>query len=317
MPPTTDLRNSRNKFVFKTAPGIEPVLKFECPLKSRQCAYNKSGTQLQCKNRVVFGFDMCRVHTIKVKHVAIFKSTIPGTDMNGLFAYDETKKDKADSIFDENDIICNYTGDIINEAELNDRYGDYTGPYAHKEDDDSFIDAACQRGIGSFPNHTDVIAVRNAYFLHDGSNINIHASKPIFHGDEIFVNYNLSTDSETSRMLPGGPFFQLKDLAKGIGRNSTKWKVTFTNDTVKYVPFSYLSDGAKIVAYTLFKNKVPHNYGSPELYEIHNANVISETKPKSTRKAFHGGSNANAAAKANTKKIKYETKRKTKNLKLI
>ena len=55
-------------------------------------------------------------------------STIPHGG-KGLFAFDKTKENN-EIVFKKGTVICEYGGEFITYDELDDRYGDYTGPHA-------------------------------------------------------------------------------------------------------------------------------------------------------------------------------------------
>lgn len=112
-------------------------------------------------------------------------------------------ENQEDIVFNENDEICEYTGEMINNAELTKRYGRYTAPYAmqvasiQEEEGGLFEDGAIRRGIGTIINHSkkdknadfviQVINGRNTY-------IKLVATKAIRNGQEIYVDYTKGND---------------------------------------------------------------------------------------------------------------------------
>lgn len=158
---------------------------------SEQCSVIKSNG-LQCRCKVIIGYQYCHIHLLYLKHLKIKESTIEGIG-KGLFAMDPNVEE-GEIIFrpkDKNSIIS-YGGEVIDEEELNYRYGEYTAPYALEVKKDRYFDGACRRGIGSLINNG---GKRNNARLTVHTNLNgesfgnIRAMKNIRNGDEIFVAY--------------------------------------------------------------------------------------------------------------------------------
>jgi SET domain-containing protein len=121
-------------------------------------------------------------------------STIPNAG-KGLFAEDPLRADR-EIIFRVGDYIIDYTGESINENQLEERYGEYTGPYAIEVRGRSnqrgglFIDAAAERGVGSLINHRARSSANSVFVVDYRANrARLRAVRPIRNGDEIFVSY--------------------------------------------------------------------------------------------------------------------------------
>lgn len=168
------------KFTF-TAPGTNTM----CDLQCSRCAHIKQNGH-QCKNRVCIGTDMCWAHTRSQHKLAIKPSLIPGAG-KGLFAHDPRANGP---VFKRGDVITYYKGEDVTNAILQDRYGDYTAPYAIQTTSTQFEDAACRRGIGSLANHPPTARRANTLFSYDDAGkALLMAKKTIYHGDEILVSY--------------------------------------------------------------------------------------------------------------------------------
>lgn len=288
---------SNNRFSFRTTfPPPAVNNNFTCRLQSAQCRHVKPGTHhVRCKNRVVFGADLCWQHTRLQLHVAIFQSRIPHAG-NGLFAFDLDKRQSGEPVFLPEAVICHYNGEPITEAEVQQRYGEATAPYVvQTSDDHSFADAACRRGIGSLPNHTTTLKDRNAVLFYDeeaGATV-VKAYKKLYHGDEILINYDSKGD-EATRLANAlnAPKILLYDLKPGTGVNAKKWKATVMTDAAdhtakRYVPWAYLNESAKLNAFINFPHKVPiaykndpvHQQAAAQAYEVYNPAVVSKTTP--------------------------------------
>ena len=122
---------------------------FDKKLSSRFCKFIKNNDR-RCRNRCVIGLDYCHIHTKNELKLQIKNSTIAMAG-KGLFAYGNPNE----IIFKKNTKICDYNGQLINEETLNERYDEYTAPYAIKLHNNKYEDAAAVRGIGSTANHSN------------------------------------------------------------------------------------------------------------------------------------------------------------------
>jgi hypothetical protein len=135
-------------------------------------------------------------------NLAIKKSSIPGAG-KGLFAIrtkkaDLTEAEKRAPVFkgteQRGDIIAKYTGQVVTPEQLDERYGEYTAPYAFTFQG-KLVDAALDRGIASLANRKPH-SQANAKLTETG---NIRATKNIYDSSEkqpgraakgeIFIDY--------------------------------------------------------------------------------------------------------------------------------
>ncbi len=168
------------------ADGNLPPVAFECPLQCTQCeAVKADGTQ--CRNRSCVATPFCWIHLMRERHLRVRESTIENAG-KGLFAVLPNGHPN-DIVFRKHDVIIEYAGEVITEAELNQRYGNYTAPYA-LQSKHHIEDAACRRGAGAMVNHATGNRV-NVYFNYnlDTEHFELIAKKNIRNGEEIFVNY--------------------------------------------------------------------------------------------------------------------------------
>jgi hypothetical protein len=135
---------------------INNHLHFSGDLERKRCiGHNKSGQR--CKRYVCIGLPYCFTHSLEHFQLKIRPSTIAHAG-KGLFACSNNKNARANAvIFLPNRVICQYTGQVITRDELENRYGDYTGPYAVQLqiNNGTVIDSALSRGIASLANHKD------------------------------------------------------------------------------------------------------------------------------------------------------------------
>jgi len=126
-----------------------------------------------------------------LKHLKIKNSTLPNAG-KGLFAMNPALEANA-LIFRQGDLIIDYQGEFIDDAELEDRYGDHTGVYAARLKRNVVEDCACERGVGSIANQANRANGNNAilranYQIHP-QRIQVKATRDIRNNREIFVNY--------------------------------------------------------------------------------------------------------------------------------
>eukprot|EP01041_Mallomonas_annulata_P017839 gene17839-36492_t len=141
---------------------VNNEIAFECPINSVRCsAHNSNGAR--CKRRVCIGSPYCFGHLPMYLHLKIMTSTIPHGG-KGLFAFDKTKENN-EIVFKKGTVICEYGGEFITYDELDDRYGDYTGPYAMRLSNQTIQDCSCKRDVGSIANTANLKKNNNAEFI--------------------------------------------------------------------------------------------------------------------------------------------------------
>ena len=183
---------------------INHHLHFSGDLERRRClGRNKNGKR--CARYVCIGLPYCFQHSLQHFHLKIKPSTLPNSG-KGLFAVDPTKRENA-TIFLPGHSICEFTGQIMNLADLHRRYDEHnangvriaghTAPYALELNNTTGIDAATSRGIASLANHKPLNQC-NAIFepktIGPRGNrrhvIMLQCIRPIRNNQEIFVDYN-------------------------------------------------------------------------------------------------------------------------------
>ena len=137
-------------------------LKFSVPLKRVRCNY-KTMSGERCNRHVYDGVPYCAEHLSSELHLEIRKSTVPNAG-NGLFACLPDTTSRNELVFAANPTrkqkesgvrqrICEFEGEILNAEQLQERYGDFTAPYALKVTSNFFIDPAGYRSVGAMANH--------------------------------------------------------------------------------------------------------------------------------------------------------------------
>ena len=153
-------------------------------VQSMQCAaMNAKGGR--CKCRVSLGAPYCWIHLLHKHHLRIKPSPIPGAG-KGLFAMGPPNGPR---LFKRGDVIIVYDGQHISQQTLDARYGDddVAAPYAVETHGD-VEDAALRRGAGAICNHAAGPA-QNARIVYRGNRHVIVATKQIFNGTEVLVDY--------------------------------------------------------------------------------------------------------------------------------
>ncbi len=165
---------------------------FQCPVKRFQCEH-VVGANTQCKRHQYIGFSLCYQHLAIDAHLKIAPATNPDHG-KGLFATNGTSNN--DIVFNKDDRIIQYNGEVLNKAELDDRYGGNnkdTAPYGFQVNNNKYVDSACLRSAGSLANHKPLQTANAKLYYSTGSgNVYIRATKNIKNNQEIFVNYGRS-----------------------------------------------------------------------------------------------------------------------------
>ena len=160
---------------------------FNGKLESRRCEFTLANGN-QCKRNCIIGLPYCHTHLTSKYKIQIRDSLIPGAG-KGLFAYDKKSDDDA-IIFRNEDKICPYFGEIINNNELNARYGEYTAPYGMKLNNGLYEDGALERGVGTLINHRPNAQANTRFSLSNQTNrVWIKATKNIRNNQELYVSY--------------------------------------------------------------------------------------------------------------------------------
>ena len=160
-----------SKKQFKYFIDNEP--NFVCTLEKQRCSCMKPDGN-RCRRKVVIGLEFCSQHLALKRQLKIKKSTIPNSGM-GVFAIDSRlpSDDTKTILFHgernkkrgTGDFITNYNGETISNTEMEDRYHDFTAPYACRINPRESVDAACSRGLGSMINSTTSYSAANCEFV--------------------------------------------------------------------------------------------------------------------------------------------------------
>jgi hypothetical protein len=159
---------------------------FSCSLQSERC-HSQTKLGARCSRKSVIGTPYCWSHLLSNHHLRLLPSTVPNAG-KGVFVLNK-QKPLGDIIIRNDDVVCPYGGELIDEATLNHRYGDKTAPYAIWLSQSRYRDAACARGIGSMINHDSRRA--NVVFAvnHRAKTVSIKAKRNLRNGEELFVSY--------------------------------------------------------------------------------------------------------------------------------
>lgn len=168
-------------FTFK----INDEVHYRTQVKSLQCIdHTKNGSR--CKRKCVIGSPYCCTHLAYKHHLKIKPSNIPNSG-KGLFSIDPMSADPNEILFRKGDTICKYHGEIIDHAELVERYSNKTPPYVVGISANRFEDGAKTRGIGSLANTNP--GHNNATLSIYRGSASLKATKNIRNGEEIYLSY--------------------------------------------------------------------------------------------------------------------------------
>ena len=190
-PRTGSQKGKEFTFRHRSQPADQFLLK--CTLESRPCS--KPG----CNKFNDYPVEYCLEHLKSEMGLCIGPSTLrlssgQRLEGDGLFAcHRKSNTRKSSPVFTENAILCYYTGRVL-EPEEAAQYND-TSQYPHVQmpysliEWDKIIDASCIRGIGAFANHKTLKDGANAALALIGKRACIMALKPIYDGEEVFLDY--------------------------------------------------------------------------------------------------------------------------------
>lgn len=165
---------------------VSPDQSFQCAMQCGQCEGITNSGQ-RCKRKVCTGVPLCPIHLKKEMHLKIALSKLKDAN-RGLFAFDPAGP-LDEVVFRKGSIIADYGGDNITDEELNERYGQWTGPYAVRHYNGGLYDAACNRGIGSIVNRPNRSHHANAKLISGRNKIRVKAIKNIRNNEEILASY--------------------------------------------------------------------------------------------------------------------------------
>jgi hypothetical protein len=117
---------------------------FRKNLECRQCN-GRTLKNHRCHNRTCAYLPYCHHHARRVYGVKVANSTIPNGG-KGLFALKQIHR---------NENIVPYTGEVIDDAQNDRRYGSNRrdlAPYAYKLEPNYIIDSCCKRSLASYAN---------------------------------------------------------------------------------------------------------------------------------------------------------------------
>lgn len=169
------------KFTFSS-----PEANFECQMVSSRCeSATKHGTR--CGRHACIGTRYCWTHLLRDKKLRVKKSDTAGAG-KGLFAMDIDKTDNQ-RVFAVSDFIIEYDGDVLNQSEIDRRYGEHTAPYAIglSRRSKKIEDAACRRGFGALINHSH--SPNCEFQLMRNNRVSVVAIKSIKNNTELLADY--------------------------------------------------------------------------------------------------------------------------------
>ena len=166
---------------------VHHELVFHHALRGEQCTYHLPNGH-RCQRQTVIGYGLCWQHLLKVKHLRIRPSTIPGAG-KGLFCIDPSRP-PGEVIYRAHEKILQYGGEVITHHQLEERYpGDVTAPYTVQNHRQMFEDGALERSPAAIINHKPRREC-NCELITQRTNLcAVETIRPLRNGDELFCNY--------------------------------------------------------------------------------------------------------------------------------
>jgi len=175
------------QFSFKEDDDDVPI--FQCHLKHYRCEHINPKTGKRCNRQQYIGFDRCWKHLETDFHLKIKPSSIPHAG-RGLFAFNGM--DNNDIVFrgsrEKGDRIIAYNAELISGVEIEERYGEFTAPYAVEINKELVEDGACWRSAGSIANHKSHSRANAKLYIFQ-NRAYLRATKNIRNGQEITIDY--------------------------------------------------------------------------------------------------------------------------------
>ena len=147
---------------------------------------------INCNKIIDIGLPYCSFHMQQHKKIII--KQINDFKGKGVIAFDPNRNNES-IIFYKNEIIINYHGDFLYENDINNRYREFTGPYAvnnlertqslQKE----YIDCALHRHIGGMINCCNINEKANVQLKNIGENLYFVALNNIYNNTELIFDY--------------------------------------------------------------------------------------------------------------------------------
>lgn len=159
---------------------------FTKQLSSKRCG-GITRSNARCRRKSVIGTEKCWMHKKSEDKLRIK----PATDVNmgsGLFATNGTNNDAI--VFRDGQHIIDYNGEILNDNQLNNRYGEYTAPYAVRKNATRIHDCASDRCTAGLINRKSY-STANCKFVNprNSNRIRIEAKRNIRNNKELFISY--------------------------------------------------------------------------------------------------------------------------------
>jgi hypothetical protein len=148
-----------------------------------------------CQNKAVFDAGHCWQHLLWRKNLRIKQSK----HGRGLFA--QRPNQSAKPVFKKNRTVIEYDGQELTAEALKERYGSHTAPYAVAKHKGLVVDAALARSPGSHANHGRRPNCR--FGVNNANKVVIIATRSIYNGDEILLNYNRGSGTRYLFDAPG------------------------------------------------------------------------------------------------------------------
>ena len=170
------------------------------PLYSTQCEFEKNGRQ--CRNRCQIGLFYCWVHLRSEMKLRIKDAGVLG---KGLFADNGTSNN--DVVFRSRDIVIEYDGEPLDEAQRHERYGNHTAPYGVGYDANTFYDCGISRCAGGLVNHRSHSQANCVFSINNQNNrvrIKVQEGNQIKNGQQIFASYTSKVPGSRYRMNEAG-----------------------------------------------------------------------------------------------------------------
>jgi hypothetical protein len=230
---------------------------------------------INCNKIIDIGLPYCSFHMQQHKKLII--KQINDLKEKGVIAFDPNQNNES-IIFYKNEIIINYHGDFLYENDINNRYREFTGPYAvnnlertlslQKE----YIDCALHRHIGGMINCCNINEKANVELKNIGENLYFVALNNIYNNTELIFDYG-----DEYKMYESNVRFCTKEIT--IENLIIKYKLNNRSCTnfLNIVKNNNLIPDIKFCNLVYFNNNFKRNISTNSFDKRHNSNISELT----------------------------------------
>lgn len=231
--------------------------------------------EINCHKNIDIGLPYCSFHMQQHKKLII--KEINDFKGKGVIAFDPNRNNGS-IIFYKNEIIIDYHGDFLYEDDINNRYREFTGPYAvnnlertqslQKE----YIDCALHRHIGGMINCCNINEKPNVELKNIGENLYFVALNNICNNTELIFDYG-----DEYKMYESNVRFCTKEITIENVINKYKLNNRSCTNFLNIVKYKNLIPNIKFCNLVYFNMNFKRNISINSFDKRHSSNISELT----------------------------------------